>query len=135
MPEALATLASASLRYVPTLVLLWLTFFFGRTLTRGRVSLIERVARVANPTLTPALRRYARGLTALWCVYFAVAASLTIVANLGFHQASIGVASVSAALFVGEYWLRRLVLFPDQPFPGLVQQVRDTIHVWRSSTP
>jgi uncharacterized membrane protein len=132
--EALASLASASLRYLPTLVLLWLAFFFGRTLRKGEVSLIERIARVANPALPPALCRYTHGLTALWSVYFAVAALLTVVANLGFHAASVGVASVSAAFFVGEYWLRRLVLFPDEPFPGLVQQVRNTLYVWRPLT-
>ena len=133
MPEALAALASASLRYVPTLVLLWLAFFFGRTLKKGEMPLIERVARAGKPSLSPALCRYTRGLTALWCVYFVVAAMLTVVAGLGFHTASVGVASVSVVFFVGEYWLRRFVLFRGEPFPGLIRQVRDTILVWRPS--
>jgi len=132
--EALVTFASASVRYLPTLVLLWLAFFFGRTLSKGEVPLIERVARAAKPILSPALCRYTRGLTALWSVYFAVAALLPIVTHLQFHSASFGVASVSAAFFVVEYWLRRFVLFPDETFPGLLQQLRDTIHVWRPST-
>ena len=131
MAEALAALASASLRYLPSLVFLWLAFFFGRTLRKGEMPLIERVARVGKPTLSPALCRYTRGLTAMWCAYFGVAASLSILGEVGFQQASGGVAAVSAALFIGENWVRRLLLFRDEPFPGVVQQVRDTIRVWR----
>ena len=131
MPDALAALASASLRYLPGLVFLWLAIFFGRTLRKGEVPLIERVARVGKPTLSPVLCRYARGLTVMWCAYFGVAALLSIVGELGFQQASVGVAALSAVLFVGENWMRRLVLFRDEPFPGVVQQVRDTIRVWR----
>ena len=131
MAEALAALVSAGLRYIPSLVLLWLAFFFGRTLRKGEVPLIERVARVGKPILSPALCRYTRGLTAMWCAYFGVAALLSIVGDLAFEQASVGVAAVSAALFIGENWVRRLLLFRDEPFPGVVQQVRDTIRVWR----
>ena len=131
MSEALAALATASLRYLPGLLLLWLALFFGRTLRKGEVPLIERVARVGKPTLSPVLCRYTRGLTVMWCGYFAVAALLSIVGELGFRQASVGVAVLSVALFVGENWVRRLLLFRDEPFPGVVQQVRDTIQVWR----
>ena len=31
---------------------------------------------------------------------------------------------------VGEVWVRRL-LFPREWFPGLFQQIRDTVSVWR----
>ena len=37
------------MRYLPTLVLLWLAVFFGRTLRAGAMPLIERVARIGKP--------------------------------------------------------------------------------------
>lgn len=128
--DSLVPFAGAILRYVPTLVLLWLAFFFGRTLRAGAVPLIERIARIGKPDLSAALCRYTRRLTAAWCVYFVVAAILTVAANLGFEQASLGVAAVSALLFVGEHWIRQRI-FPREAFPGLVQQIRDTVRVWR----
>ena len=130
MFDSLAVLASASLRYLPTLVILWLAIFFGRTLRAGEVPLIERVARIGKPDLSPALCRYTRRLTAAWCAYFVVAAVLTVAAHLGFRRASVGVAAASAVLFVGEHWVRPW-LFPGEYFPGLVQQIRDTVQVWR----
>lgn len=128
--DTLVPLAVAILGYVPALVLLWLAFFFGRTLGAGAGPLIERIARIGKPDLSAALCRYTRRLTAAWCAYFVVAAILTVAANLGFEQASIGVATVSALLFVGEYWIRQRI-FPRETFPGLVQQIRDTARVWR----
>jgi uncharacterized membrane protein len=128
--DSVAPLAVAGLRFVPPLALLWLAFFFGRTLRAGEMPLIERVARIGKPDLSVALCRYTRRLTALWCVYFVVAATLTAAASLGFQQASLGVAAVSLVFFVGEYWVRQC-LFPQEVFPDLVQQVRDTVHVWR----
>ncbi len=128
--DAVAPLAAAGLRFVPLLFLLWLAFFFGRTLRAGDMPLIERVARIGKPDLSPALCRYTRRLTALWCLYFVAAAMLTAAASLGFQQASLGVAAVSLVFFVGEYWVR-LRLFPEEVFPDLVQQIRDTVRVWR----
>lgn len=128
--DAVAPLAAAGLRFVPPLVLLWLAFFFGRTLRTGDLPLIERVARIGKPDLSPALCRYTRRLTALWCIYFVAAATLAAAASLGFQQASLGAASVSLVFFVGEYWVRQR-LFPHEVFPDLAQQVRDTVRVWR----
>ena len=62
--------------------------FFGRTLQRSEVPLIERTA-------------------------------------------SLGVAWISALLFVGEYWARIFVFFRREPFPGLLQQARDSVRVCR----
>ena len=36
----------------------------------------------------------------------------------------------SVFLFVGEHWARRKI-FPNQVFPGLRQQLRDTWSVWK----
>ena len=130
LPDALVAPVAGALRLLPTLVLLWLAWFFGRTLRRGEMPLIERVARVAKPALSPTLVRYTRGLTALWCLYFIAAAALNLAADPGFSRVSLGVAATSAAFFVAEYGLRRL-LFPGEYFPNLVEQVRDTVRVWR----
>jgi uncharacterized membrane protein len=130
MLDSLAPLASATLRHVPTLVLLWLAFFFGRTLRAGTVPLIERIARIGKPDLSPALCRYSRGLTAGWSVYFVIAATLTATASPGFEKVALGVGAASALFFVGEHWIRRRI-FPREAFPGLLQQIRDTVRVWR----
>ena len=127
--DSFAPLAAA-LRYLPVLVLLWLAFFFGRTLRTGEVALIERIARVGKPDLSPALCRYTRRLTALWAAYFITAAILVAAARLGLERAGLGVAVASALFFVAEIRVRRL-LFPGEWFPGLVQQIRDTVRVWR----
>ncbi len=128
--DSLAPLAAAIARWLPALALLWLAILFGRTLRPGAVPLIERIARIGKPGLSAALCRYTRVLTAGWCLYFAVAALLTPLAGLGIAQAGVGVAAFSIVLFVGEHTLRRF-LFPGETFPGLVQQVRDTVEVWR----
>ena len=130
LPAAIATPAAAALRLLPTLVLLWLAWFFGRTLRAGEMPLIERVARVAKPALSPSLVRYTRLLTTIWCVYFVAAAVLNLAADLGFSRVSVGVALTSAVFFIVEYGLRRL-LYPGEHFPDLIGQVRDTVRVWR----
>jgi len=130
MVDSLTPALSVSLRLVPALVLLWLAFFFGRTLRAGAVPLIERVARIGKPALSNALCRYTRRLTALWCGFFIAAAIVAVAMQLRFQQSSLGVGASAAAFFVGEYWLRQR-LFPDETFPGFVQQIRDTVQIWR----
>lgn len=130
MPDPLALVWSAA-RFVAPLVLLWLAVFFGRSLRPGAMPLIERIARQSTPSLPETLRRYTRRLTALWCVYFVVAAVLTASTGLATGTLSLAVWAGSAVLFVGERWLRPQ-LFPGEVFPGLAQQVRDTWSVWRT---
>jgi uncharacterized membrane protein len=116
--------------------LLWLAYFFGRTLRRGATPLIEQIARRSNPSLPPALRRYTRWLTGIWCAYFVVAAALTALGNvsgaLAYGRTSLVIWSGTVLLFVGERWLRPL-FFPRETFPGLLQQLRDTWSIWRPS--
>lgn len=132
MPDLFALSIGAGLRYVAPLVLLWLAFFFGRTLRHGATPLIERIARRGTPDLSQALCRYTRRLTAWWCVYFVTAAGLAATVNAGYAALSLAVSGGSVLLFVGERWIRPR-LFPGQAFPGLVQQLRDTVGVWRSA--
>ena len=80
--------------------------------------------------LSVTLCRYTRRLTAIWCAYFLAAAALTLAAHAGVSSFGLAVAAASTLLFVGEYWVR-LMLFPGESFPGLVQQVRNTLSVWR----
>lgn len=135
MPGLLAARGWTGVRYLSPLALLWLAFFFGRTLRPGRTPLIEQIARRSSALLSVPLRRYTRRLTAIWCVYFVGAAAMSAVlawwggATLG----SMGVAILagSALLFVGEHRLRSRI-FPQEAFPGLLQQLRDTWSIWRT---
>lgn len=125
--------AAAPLRWLPVPVLGGLAFFFGRSLRSGQVALIERIARIGEPALPPALCRYTRRLTALWSAWFCVAALLTLVAALagiapGWVQLMVW--SGTTVLFVGEHRLRPR-LFPGRVFPNLKHQLRDTWRVWR----
>ena len=129
MSEALAWLARA-LHFLPPLVLLWLAYFFGRTLRSGRMPLIERIARRGNPDMPPALARYTRRLTAIWCAYFVIAALFSATANQGYGPTSLVVWSGTIVLFVGERMIRPW-LFPGEVFPGLLQQIRDTWSAWQ----
>ena len=113
----------------PVLVLAWLVVFFGRTLRAGQTPLIERIARVSDPALSPSLCRYTRKLTAAWCAYFLMAAVLSWTVALPFGLSGALVAVGSVLFFVVEHRVRSR-LFPDEAFPGLVQQLRDTWRVW-----
>ncbi len=125
--EPLATVASW--QTFSALLLLWLAFFFGRTLRTGQVPLIERIARISDPTLTTALCRYTRSLTAVWSAYFVVAAVLSLTRSTASVWTGAWVWLGAAVLFIGEHQLRPH-LFPEQTFPGVMQQIRDTWHVW-----
>lgn len=122
---------SALSSWVSPLVLLWLAWFFGRSLRPGSSPLIERIARRGIPDLPEPLCRYTRRLTAVWCAYFVAAAGLVALADAGYAVASLAVWGGSVLLFVGERWVRPR-LFPGQVFPGLAQQVRDTASLWRA---
>ena len=122
--------AALAWRAFTLLVLGWLAWFFGRTLLPGREPLITRIARVSDPGLAPALCHYTRRLTAVWCGYFVLA----VVLFLGWGESVAGgglwVWAGTIVLFVGEHWLRPR-LFPGEHFPGLRQQLQDTLRVWR----
>jgi uncharacterized membrane protein len=127
----LGSWVGAGLRWIPPLVLLWLGFVFGQSLRAGATPLIERIARRSNAALPAPLCRYTRRLTALWCAYFFIAAGLAAVAHRGYAAVSLALWAATALLFVGERWVRTW-LFPDETFPGLWQQLRDTWSIWRS---
>ncbi|MBS0447463.1 MAG: hypothetical protein JSR59_16100 [Proteobacteria bacterium] len=113
------------------LVLLWLAAVFGRTLIGDTTPLIERIARRSTPELPPALCRYTRRLTAIWCAYFVLAAAITATQQLSYGATSAVVWGATALLFVGEHRVRAR-LFPAERFPSLIQQLRDTWSIWRT---
>lgn len=124
------------LRLLAPLPLLWLAATFGRTLRAGHTPLIERIARRSTPGLSPQLCRHTRRLTAAWCGYFLAAAALSAVdawsGAIGAGRIGLAVLAGSVLMFVGERWARPW-LFPQEPFPGLIQQLRDTWSVFRPS--
>lgn len=116
-------------RAASTLGLTWLAFFFGRTLLAGHIPIIEQFARVSTPDLSPALCVYMRRLTGVWCFYFILAAVIPWWAGRSVISIGALIWTGTIVLFVGERILRPL-FFPGQKFPGLLQQVSDTWHVW-----
>ena len=135
MPDLLASHAWTGLRYLSPFALLWLAFFFGRTLRPNRTPLIERIARRSNVSLSAPLCRYTRRLTAIWCGYFVAAALFSAILGwsevVTFSRLGQVVLVGSVLLFVGEHWLRPRV-FPHEVFPGMLQQLRDTWSIWRT---
>lgn len=121
------------LRLLPVVVLAWLAFFFGRTLRRGQVPLIEQIARVGDPQMPDPLRHYTRRLTGIWATYFVCAALVILLVGSAPGVAGLWVWLGTVVLFVGEHRLRPR-FFPGRPFPSLVQQVRDTWTVWHPRT-
>ncbi len=112
-------------------VLGWLANFFGRTLRKGRIPLIEQIACMSDPHMTCELRCYTRRLTGIWCGYFIFAALLPLTADALLAWTGVLIWAGSTVLFIGEHWLRPH-LFPGHVFPGLTQQLRDTWRVWHS---
>jgi len=128
----LASLNVASIWHVAAfLALMWLAFFFGRTLRSGQTPLIERFARVSNPAMSPEFCMYTRWLTGIWCSYFIFAAVVSAATNSAPFSTGLLIWMGTVVLFVGEYRLRPR-FFPGQKFPGLLQQIRDTWHVWHN---
>lgn len=107
------------------LTLLWM---FGRTLARGREPLITGFARQVHGALPPELEAYTRNVTAAWCAFFAaeiaVSAVLLLVAPLSTWSLFVNTltAPLVAAMFVGEYVLRRL-RFPDHEHASIFKGV------------
>jgi len=85
---------------------------FGATLRPGATPLISAFAARVHRTMTPALLRYTRQVTAVWCAYFA----LMVVLSLGLFIAApwwwwsvfanLVTPVAAVALFVGEYLVR-----------------------------
>lgn len=93
-------------------IYLFLLWFFGHTLLRGKEPLVTRLARRVHGTLPPELEAYTRRVTFAWCVFFA---AQLIISALLFKFASPNTWSLFISLlnfpllvlmFVGEYVYR-----------------------------
>jgi uncharacterized membrane protein len=102
---------------------------FGHTLLSGREPMCSRFASVVHGSLTPAVARYTRRITAAWMLFFIAMAG---VSTLLFALTSIVSWStfanylmlpLVAAMFIAEYGYRRLVL-PGEARSGIFDGVR-----------
>ena len=93
-------------------IYLFLLWFFGHTLWRGKEPLVTRLARRVHGTLTPEMEAYTRGVTIAWCVFFAaqilISALLFKFASLNAWSLFISVLNfpLLALMFGGEYAYR-----------------------------
>lgn len=99
---------------------LFLLWYFGRTLARGREPIITRYARSVHGTLRPGMDLFTRKLTIAWCVFFA---AQLIASALLFGLASLSAWSLFvnllnlpllALMFAGQF-VYRMVRHPDYP--------------------
>lgn len=110
-----------------------LTTVFGLSLRAGAEPLIARIARYSYPAdMSPAFERYLRKLTAAWTVLFAVLGGVTVVLALAAPFAwwslfaNVLSWAVMAAMFTGEWIMRRLLLSHFPPHTPL-QTIGSTI--------
>ncbi len=98
---------------LPVLVYLFLLILFADTLRVGRVPMISRFAQMEQGELTEELSIYTRRLTAIWCVFFAGMAVLTMglaawaAPEVWFMHTFFVSYLLIAVLFLGEFAYRR----------------------------
>jgi uncharacterized membrane protein len=115
---ALAILSASSndprfVLFVPVLISASLLVTFGVTLRAGATPMIERFARLQEPRLSDAELRWCRGVTEIWCLFFAVNGAIALALALAAPAAwwalyTGGLAYVLIGLLVaGEYVARK----------------------------
>ena len=108
---SLAFSAIGFMFYYPVVVNLIMLAVFLSSL-RGEQSIVERLARLQDPNLSPRGVRYTRNVTKAWCVFFvlngAIAAATAIIGDLKLWTWWNGLLSYGAMglMFGGEYLLR-----------------------------
>lgn len=102
------------LKFYPVVVNASLLAVFGVTLWRGP-SMVERLARLTQPTLPPHVVGYTRKVTVVWCAFFVVNGAVATATAVWGSEASWalyngGIAyGAMGALFAGELVVRKLV--------------------------
>ncbi len=122
---------------LPVAVTLAIAAVFAFTLQRGRTPLIARAIAAVDGSqwlADPAVAHYARQLTRLWAVYLALWAAIAAAAAWTAAPAvsrigTLGVPVAVAALFVGEFVLRRWLL-PQAPRRGFCTFTLRLIRHW-----
>ncbi len=108
---------------------LFLLWYFGRTLARGREPLISRFARSVHGALEPEMALFTRRVTIAWCLFFS--AQLIASALLfGFAPLSAWSLFVNllnlplvALMFVGQF-AYRMIRYPNYPRVSLWQAIQ-----------
>ena len=99
---------------------LFLMWYFGRTLVRGREPIITRFSRSVHGQMPPAMERFTRKVTIAWCVFFAsqLIASALLFAFTPLNAWSLFINLLNlpllAFMFLGQMVYRR-VRHPDYP--------------------
>ncbi|MBS0486162.1 MAG: hypothetical protein JSS13_02375 [Proteobacteria bacterium] len=122
---------------LPVAVTVAIAAVFAFTLQRGRTPLIARAIAAVDGSqwlADPMVARYARQLTQLWAMYLLLWAVIAAVAAWVAAPAvsrvgTFGVPMAVAALFVGEFVLRRWLL-PQAPRHRLIAFTLRLIHHW-----
>jgi uncharacterized membrane protein len=110
-------------------VYLFLLWYFGRTLVRGREPLIARFARSVHGELDPEMALFTRRMTIAWCLFFAIqliaSALLFGLAPLSTWSLFINLLHLPlvALMFVGQF-AYRTHRFPDYPRVSLWQAIQ-----------
>jgi uncharacterized membrane protein len=105
-------------------IYVFLLFLFGRTLVRGRVPLITRLARQTHGTLAPQMEAYTRSATLAWCLFFAgqllVSAGLMAFAPLAAWSLFVNLLNLPllALMFTLEH-LYRITAHPEFPHASI----------------
>lgn len=108
---------------------LFLLWYFGRTLGRGREPLISRFARSVHGALDPEMARFTRNVTIAWCLFFTVqliaSALLFGFAPLGAWSLFINILNLPlvALMFVGQFACR-VIRFPGYPRVSLWRAIQ-----------
>jgi uncharacterized membrane protein len=108
---------------------LFLLWYFGRTLARGREPIITRFARSVHGTLQPGMELFTRNLTIAWCIFFAAqliaSALLFAFAPLDAWSAFINLLNLPllALMFVGQLTYKRF-RYPEFPRASIMQAVQ-----------
>jgi uncharacterized membrane protein len=98
----------------------FLLWYFGRSLARGREAIVTRFARRVHGTLQPPMERFTRNVTVAWCVFFAgqliVSGALLALAPLHAWALFINLLNLPllALMFMGQF-VFRAVRHPDFP--------------------
>jgi uncharacterized membrane protein len=124
--EGLGLAASSGISHAA--VYLFLLWYFGSTLAPGREPIIARFARRVHGVLQPAMERFTRELTVVWCAFFAAqliaSALLFAFAPLNAWSLFINLLNLPllALMFVGQLVYRRF-RYPDFPRTSIWQAV------------
>jgi uncharacterized membrane protein len=107
---------------------LFLLWFFGRTLLRGREPLISRISRLVHGRMDPEVVAYTRYVTLAWMIYFSmqviVSAVLYIFAPVTAWSFFVNVLDLPllALMFCGEY-IWRCIAHPDHPRASILRAI------------